>query len=101
MFTLFYCNCQNFENLCGRDCRLPIRSDQQKYRNFHSTFPELCKIACVNPIYKSGLKTSEENYQPISILPIISKICERHSFEFNVMVATTSSFTEQPVSIYK
>ncbi len=43
-----------------------------------STFPELWKIARVNPIHKSGLKTSEENYRPISILPIISKICERH-----------------------
>ena len=30
------------------------------------------------PIFKSGMKDLAENYRPISILPTISKIYERH-----------------------
>ena len=38
------------------------------------------KKACVLPIYKSGNRHNCENYRPISILPIISKILERCVF---------------------
>ena len=43
-----------------------------------ATFPDIWKIACVTLIFKSGDKSVELNYQPISILPFIAKICERH-----------------------
>ena len=43
-----------------------------------ATFPNIWKIARVTPIFKSGDKSAKLNYRPISVLPVISKICERH-----------------------
>ena len=39
--------------------------------------PHEWKIAIVNPLHKSGDKSSYDNYRPISILPVISKIMEK------------------------
>ena len=41
------------------------------------TFPNDLKKARVNPIYKSGNRNSFDNYRPISVLPIVSKIFEK------------------------
>ena len=43
-------------------------------------FPETLKIANVIPIYKKGDKSLLDDYQPISILPSISKIFEMAMF---------------------
>lgn len=40
-------------------------------------FPDSPKIAKVTPIYKSGIKTDPNNYRPVSVLPVLSKIFER------------------------
>ena len=39
-----------------------------------ATFLDIWKIARVTPIYKSGDKSVQLNYRPISVLPVISKI---------------------------
>ena len=39
-------------------------------------FPELCKIAKIIPIFKSGKDNEFNNYRPISLLPTFSKIFE-------------------------
>ena len=42
-----------------------------------STFPSAWKQAKVTPIFKDGDKSDVNNYRPISVLPVISKIIER------------------------
>ena len=42
-----------------------------------ATFARMWKTAEVIPLFKGGDKTNVDNYRPISILPVISKIIER------------------------
>ena len=43
-----------------------------------SHFPEKWKEAKVTPLHKGGPKEDINNYRPISILPVISKLLEKH-----------------------
>ena len=42
------------------------------------SFPQLLKNAKLFPIYKGGPNNDPSNYRPISILPVISKVIEKH-----------------------
>ena len=44
----------------------------------NSQFPEKWKEAKVTPLHKGGPKEDINNYRPISILPVISKLLEKH-----------------------
>ena len=39
-------------------------------------FPALWKTARVIPIFKEGDKNAKENYRPISVLPVVSRLFE-------------------------
>ena len=39
--------------------------------------PDLWKVARVTPLHKSDDKLQVENYRPISVLPVLSKVLER------------------------
>ena len=41
-------------------------------------FPESLKLAKIKPIHKGGTKSDPSNYRPISVLPVLSKIVEKH-----------------------
>ena len=41
-------------------------------------FPKRWKTAKVTPLFKSGEHDDVNNYRPISVLPVLSKILERH-----------------------
>ena len=45
-----------------------------------SSFPSCLKMADVTPLHKKGKKDLKENYRPVSILPIFSKVFERSMF---------------------
>ena len=42
-----------------------------------NSFPRTCKIAKVKSSFKKGSKTDPQNYEPISLLLLLSKIIER------------------------
>ena len=42
-----------------------------------SNIPSEKKIAKITAIYKSGERSSMENYRPVSVLPVLSKFIER------------------------
>ena len=44
---------------------------------YKNEFPDELKFAIVKPLYKKNKKTNVENYRPVSILCILSKILER------------------------
>ena len=44
----------------------------------NSICPAQLKLARVTPIYKQGSKIDLDNYRPISVLPVTSKILEKH-----------------------
>ena len=42
-----------------------------------STVPKIWKVAKISPILKSGNTKIPENYRPVSVLPVLSKILEK------------------------
>ena len=42
-----------------------------------STFLSILKNANIIPVFKDGYRGSKENYHPVSILPVISKMFKR------------------------
>ena len=44
----------------------------------NSVFPNEWKIALVAPLHKDGPRDDVNNYRPIAVLPVLSKILERH-----------------------
>ncbi|CAB4005268.1 Hypothetical predicted protein [Paramuricea clavata] len=50
-----------------------------------NTFPSRWKVAKVTPIFKNqGNVEHKQNYRPISVLPILSKLYERHLYESTI-----------------
>ena len=45
-----------------------------------SQFPNSWKVARITPIFKDGDKTEKSKYCPISVLPVTSKLFEKHVF---------------------
>ena len=46
----------------------------------NSSFPAIWKKARVTPLHKKNATDNPENYRPISILPLLSKVIEKHVY---------------------
>lgn len=44
-------------------------------------FPKALKVSIIKPLHKKQSKESMENYRPISLIPVISKIFERYIYK--------------------
>ena len=72
------------DNIGARLLKLaaPFISDSLMYTcnqsMLNSTFPDKWKEGKVRPLHKNGPKDDTNNYRPISILPVISKMLEKH-----------------------
>ena len=92
--TLFKAAAPIISNSLAYICNLSLSS---------SIFPSEWKIAKVVPIFKSGCKSNVENYRPISVLSIVSKIIERavhdqlysHLTVNNLLSSSQSGFRSQ------
>lgn len=63
-----------------KECKNELKSVLCKLINqslLCGKFPNALKIARVSPMYKAGNKEDPNNYRPISVLPILSKLFER------------------------
>ena len=61
-----------------------------------STVPKRWKCARVTPLFKGGISNEMNCYRPISILPLLSKVLERHVFdEFYSFLATFNLLSQQ------
>ena len=60
-------------------------------------FPTDWKCARITPIFKSGDSALASNYRPISILPIVSKVLERHIYTLLFDFLATNS----PISLHQ
>ena len=56
----------------------------------NSIFPEKWKEGKVTPLYKNGPKDDANNYKPISVLPVSSKLLEKHVHD-SLMVYLSSN----------
>ena len=69
----------------------------------NSVFPSKWKEAKVTPLFKNGPHEEVNNYRPISILPVLSKVLEKHVHEslseflhtYNLLHKTQSGFRAQ------
>ena len=48
------------------------------YTSASGSFPSRWKTAKVSPLYKNGDSRDVQNFRPISVLPVLSKVIERH-----------------------
>lgn len=44
---------------------------------YHGTFPDKLKLSLIKPLFKKGEKCDINNYRPITLIPILSKIYEK------------------------
>ena len=47
---------------------------------YDKNFPNSLKLSDVTPIHKKEERTKKENYRPVSLLPIVSKLFERNMY---------------------
>ena len=86
--------------LCGKSALLLSLTKVLNCRIQSGACPSALKLARVTPVHKSGPASDQNHFRPISVLPIISRLLERHICthlmlylrSFNLIVTTQSGF---------
>ena len=74
------CGMDNISNYLMKELTVGLRTPLCKLVNKsldEGIFPESLKIAKIKPLHKGGIATDMNNYRPISLLPVFSKIFEK------------------------
>ena len=71
----------------------------QSIRN--SVFPEKWKEGKVTPLHKNGPKDDTNNYRPISVLPVVSKLLEKHVHDSLMMYLSSNSLLHSTQSGFR
>ena len=74
------CGIDGISNKLLKDIFVTIRSPLTEVISKSVTegvFPDAMKIAKINPLFKSGNNEICDNYRPISLLPVMSKVLEK------------------------
>lgn len=67
------------DKICARLLRIATPVIAPSVAKFStSKYPTRWKTAKVTPLFKSGARYDPCNYRPISVLPVLSKVIERH-----------------------
>ena len=80
-----------------KKCSSSTESIFQKLFNEPSrigSFPDKLKLADIALVFKKNNTLEKENYRPVSVLPVVSKIFER------IMQKQVTPFTEKRLSLY-
>ena len=80
--------------------RTPLLCDIINKAIAESYLPLLWKKAVVTPLHKGGDREDLSNYRPISVLPVLSKVYEKHMLKYlssylhnnNIICTTQSGF---------
>ena len=75
-FQKRYIICSQF--LCGKLALIKSLKLITNHILATGIFPDKLKIAKVMPIFKNGDNTQFDNYKPISLLPVVSKVIEKN-----------------------
>ena len=67
----------------------------------NSTFPEKWKEGKVTPLHKNGSREDTNNYRPISVLPVVSKLLEKHVHDSLMAYLTSNSLLHSTQSGFR
>ena len=65
----------------NNDIISPFITDKCNESISNVDFPDSLKLADITPAHKKEGRTKKDNYRPVSILPSISKIFERNTYD--------------------
>ena len=84
---------KQLKQVCDVVCE-PLMTIWNKEVIHNKKFPEKLKLADISPIFKKLENILVENYRPVSVLPIVSKVFER------IMDKQTNAYIEKFLSPY-
>ncbi|CAH2209126.1 jg22867, partial [Pararge aegeria aegeria] len=84
-----------FLTKCATNLAKPLTIIFNLSLNVYCSFPDIWKQALIVPIHKSGSKTQIENYRPISILNVMSKLFESVIYSYISPIISRSIPYEQ------